>query len=680
MDKLQILERYYNAFIDQKDPKAFFLGLADYLDYGETVAEFDHLTSQISAQAKPVTDKYEEQHKIALEKVAAVHKELAAYIKKKKVDKPAITEAFREYKSYIDGHTHSSSPLAYSLHDELHDVVEFLYAVPEHKDFASKYIEFSDKEKTRLRRYLPIKEVDEFLETKNELRRGYEDGLWGAQAQIYELYDVIRKGRDRHKKIVERYKKRERGASFDLLNFGVIMGEWVKVEESRLDRDPVFFSIKKVAPWAQRFHTYVVAHFTEATTMLAEIKRQQEEERRLTTEPSSGAIGQNDVREVDKFPYLKDYQLYALWCYVNGHLIGRPVFQFQDLVAPHASEMLVIQFVLTHFELWGVSFEKPIFHKDIYLEWSGSAYKALLERLERAKTDTAKKVLEKILNNDFTVADLKQGQLPLQSAGLFEYIEFGKELSPENRAKIAPFIDRYIDEFMRDNLEIDDANFYAFHLQKARLVNLLQDRQQQFGNSFILKYWPHGNELGPTERDPYLFIHSIIAIEKLGLIKIERVWVEDDTAPEDQTLDYKVKLTVLQDLGSFMRPAPEIKAPVEAAIKKPTLLIEGKMGYLKFYKEGQRILVGKVDTRKYRLLSVLWEPLGVARAIDVVFEAVKDPKDNSDGRLKDRYTAPARQREIIDYTMKELQKIKGLKGRISLAYHHDGSTVALKIK
>src|SRR5690606_14817842 len=52
---------------------------------------------------------------------------------------------------------------------------------------------------------------------------------------------------------------------------------------------------------------------------------------------------------------------------------------------------------------------------------------------------------------------------------------------------------------------------------------------------------------------------------------------------------------------------------------KPVLLTEKGKGYFKFYKEGKRILIGKITTRKYRLVKALIDPLGVAKSVSVVF-------------------------------------------------------------
>ncbi len=264
MEPLQVLERYYNNFINSDDPKMFFIGMTDYLDYGDNVPEFDLITTQISNMPKALMSQYEEQEKKARKKIEQAHKEVSAYVAKNKVESPALQEALHEYGDFLEKRAFSSSPLATSLHIALGDAIEALHAMPDHKEFASKYVEYHHRDKTLVNRYLPLQEFNDFVDTKDELDRGAKDALWGAQMRMYELCDVVRKGRETHKKIVERYKKREQGASFDLLNYGVLIGEWVKTEEGRIDRKPTFFSVEKIRPKAQRFHTYVVAHFAEA--------------------------------------------------------------------------------------------------------------------------------------------------------------------------------------------------------------------------------------------------------------------------------------------------------------------------------------------------------------------------------------------------------------------------------
>ena len=377
--------------------------------------------------------------------------------------------------------------------------------------------------------------------------------------------------------------------------------------------------------------------------------------------------------KVDKLPYLRDYELYALWRYLNGRTTGRPVFQFRDLTGPHVSVFSVFMFLMDQFDCWGVTLEKPVFHKDIYLKWCPREYKELQERRVRRQDTSLDSALDKIFENDFNVRELHGLGVPFKLEGILDHIEFDKRLSKKNHAKVAAFFDAYLDDFMADRLGLNDSNVYAFRVQEERTQRMLAESKKKFGESFIVKYMPPGSELSPLERDPYLFAHSIAAFEKLGRIRVDKAWVEDDVSPDDQTGDYKIKLTLLAPRAEAPRPTKP------AAAQKPILLEESGKGYIKFYKEGPRIPLGKTTTRKHRLVRALIDPLGTAKNVSVVFEAIKDPRDDVDTRLKDAYTAPTREREIIDYTMKELQKIRGIKGRISLTYHHNGTIVSLNL-
>jgi hypothetical protein len=364
------------------------------------------------------------------------------------------------------------------------------------------------------------------------------------------------------------------------------------------------------------------------------------------------------TKNTQKLPCLKDYEAYALWKYLNGDLTGRNVFQFADLQAPNVSELSVAHFVTDLFDRLGINLEKPVFNKDIYWEFYSKSEDA----------DKAKKFL-KILDSNFNVTELKQGVFLLGKYGALEFIEFEKNLTKKNRDRLAEYFDFYIKQFIGDNLSQDDSNYLRFENQQQKTLEMLSDYRTKYGNDFVLKYEPSGSEFSP-EHDIYLFIHSIIALEKLGKIKVEKGWFYDDVAPDKQTNTYKIKLSIT---------GPEAK---EAKHKKldPVLKVEDGIGYFKFYKEGQKIEIGKTDTRKYRLLLCLLDTLGSARTIDSVFETIKISRDKSDARLNDSYLSSNKKLEVIQFTMKELQKIKGLTGKITLEFPHDNRTVLLKLK
>src|SRR3989344_4553042 len=172
MDKTQLLERYFNTFINQEHPKQFFIGLKDYLDYGNNIPEFDYITSSISNQASPLFKRHEQQIRIALEKVKEVHKEINSYIQKHKIKDENITKSLKDYDDFLNERAHGNRPLAVFLYDHLSEIVQSLHSLPEHKKFAEKYVEYLRPDKVHISRYIHLKELDELYEIKDEIERG----------------------------------------------------------------------------------------------------------------------------------------------------------------------------------------------------------------------------------------------------------------------------------------------------------------------------------------------------------------------------------------------------------------------------------------------------------------------------------------------------------------------------
>lgn len=105
MDKLDILERYYNAFINLENPKDFFIGLGDYLEFADSVTEFDRITGEILAQRKSFEEKLEVFKAKALEKISAIKKELFEYVSREKIQSETIGRAFKDYEDWLSGRT-----------------------------------------------------------------------------------------------------------------------------------------------------------------------------------------------------------------------------------------------------------------------------------------------------------------------------------------------------------------------------------------------------------------------------------------------------------------------------------------------------------------------------------------------------------------------------------------------
>jgi hypothetical protein len=352
-----------------------------------------------------------------------------------------------------------------------------------------------------------------------------------------------------------------------------------------------------------------------------------------------------------RLPYFKDFELYAIWKYLNGHLTGRDVFQFEDLQAPNVSESIAANFITNFFDLNGIKFENPIFNKDIYWEFN--------------KNDDAKesKKFLKILDHDFNVSELKSYVFLLNKYGALGHIEFSKDLAKQNRKKLISIIDYYINQFINDNLDKGDSNYLKFEVQRQKTIKLINEHKEKFGNEFVLRYKPDDSET-------YLFIHTIVALERLGDIQIEKAWYYDDVAPDKQISDFKIKLIVNK---------PKISEPNQANFS-PMVMTEKGVGYFKFYKQGKKIKVGRTDSRTYKLLDCFLIAPEAAQTIDTVFKKISTKKDGSDTSLTNEYLELQRKITIIKNTLKELQKIEGLTGKVKLQFFEDNNSVKLILK
>lgn len=259
MDKVQLLERYFNAFINITKPRDFFIGMADYLDLTNSFPEFEHVNKDINAPKKELERRLEYFRTIALEKVLLIYKEISKYIKDKEINNREISEELKECEGWIKGDIVGSNSKPIGLHISLGDIINCLYKIPEHKDFASKYIEFYKGRPDSINRFVPIKEVWELMDLENEFKAKEDIELLGQVEDISRLYETIKRGRDIHREL------KEKKNIMDTLGHGMILHEWKSIEEDKLfgqQRDRYWFKVDKVKPWLSRLHNYLLKELT----------------------------------------------------------------------------------------------------------------------------------------------------------------------------------------------------------------------------------------------------------------------------------------------------------------------------------------------------------------------------------------------------------------------------------
>ena len=111
----------------------------------------------------------------------------------------------------------------------------------------------------------------------------------------------------------------------------------------------------------------------------------------------------------------------------------------------------------------------------------------------------------------------------------------------------------------------------------------------------------------------------------------------------------------------------EQKLPEEKS--RPRCITEGKLGFLKFSKQGKPVKIGGVNSQPFRLLQCLTEPFGTAKSVDAVFEAIRE---NMHHKSKSGvFTAgidKAQKVRLIGFAIKELQKKNKLQKKIEFKW------------
>ena len=116
---------------------------------------------------------------------------------------------------------------------------------------------------------------------------------------------------------------------------------------------------------------------------------------------------------------------------------------------------------------------------------------------------------------------------------------------------------------------------------------------------------------------------------------------------------------------------------------KPHTLVENGDGYFKFYKEGEKILIGGKGTRPFRLLQCLCSPeFGAQKTIEEVFESIRLSTDKNDARLIEwSPEKKTRMLEIITNSgKKELQKIPKLQGKVRYEFNNQKTKMWLRLE
>ena len=327
--------------------------------------------------------------------------------------------------------------------------------------------------------------------------------------------------------------------------------------------------------------------------------------------------------------YLSEGELYSIWKYLNGHrLVHRNggILNFDDLTASGESKHFLAKFFNLLKGLGITRLEKLVFHRDIYEKYHKKGVEELKQKVKTGelKGFSAKHLefLESISADPYTLLDDDLGIYDFLfyegALGVLEFFEFSDYLTPKNKKALSGFVDKYITNFQGDSLEKDTENFYRFDKQKETLIRKLRSLEEKYGKSFILEY-PENIELVLGTDKEYLFIHTLITLEKLGYFAIEKIWIFDmDLPPEKQTESYKIKLR-LEEKYFEERTSSPLHALYSKEQKNKVLGFNEKNSLLQF--NGKEITISKTrNSNAHYLLQTLFKDKSKIWEFDEVAE------------------------------------------------------------
>ena len=112
----------------------------------------------------------------------------------------------------------------------------------------------------------------------------------------------------------------------------------------------------------------------------------------------------------------------------------------------------------------------------------------------------------------------------------------------------------------------------------------------------------------------------------------------------------------------------------------PYTIVEKSWGYLKFGKYNEKKKIGRMKSRHFKLLQSLLSPINTFKTTTAVFEAIRSPNDTSDARLNNMSTKDARQVELIQFAIKELQKDNKLDGKIEFEFNYQKDQIRAVVR
>ena len=311
-------------------------------------------------------------------------------------------------------------------------------------------------------------------------------------------------------------------------------------------------------------------------------------------------------RELVPDKYMSDGLLYILWKLTRvDYSNPRQLFEFGfEYIKPYYwdnKDMAYKLFALS--EQFGITLQNPRFEESYFKDSHPDDYKEIVKLTEEELKkepevfdklfDTKNRILarKKVLEGkNLTMKDAKELALdiiPMNITHLYDGIWF--EVRPDSNAKkkLSKFLDIYLTNFINDKLIgqpqtldyslIKPQNFYTFEKHRFWGDFKLREMREKYGDRFTLT--------GLVAKDEeFLHIHYLLALNKLGLIKIGRLGTNSGAYTHGDDPEWEAYLTIQAGFNNSNAPKKEVakeRACLDTDKKREWFGFFKKMGVIK---------------------------------------------------------------------------------------------------
>lgn len=300
----------------------------------------------------------------------------------------------------------------------------------------------------------------------------------------------------------------------------------------------------------------------------------------------------NKNKNENKQKYIEDTEFFTIWIYLNGkRILGKDNLDFYDLLGIEKDGIMgsiVLFYKLKELNIKDI--QGIVFDNEIFDRFGSTELQKMLDVMQEYNLIDINKSLNLIIDNKFSFYDILR--VAKKFPNILNYFSFDSNLSKDTKNIIQNYIKKYIEDYMADELSIDDKNYWLYEQQKKTTIRALLLQQEKYGNDFIIEY-PKQNRYGRSQiNNEYLFIHTLCALENLGYLNIEKIWI-NQYSEGDKHRFYKVKIHLSQKISEEKEKASNINTKNREKIIS-NIIINKKLNKLDFNPNTGDFILNKV--------------------------------------------------------------------------------------